>query len=98
MRNLDLFNYDMKPPKKITYAELSIHQKINYKANKGNCFYGTIYLSRYYYFHQELFQPVTDRLTKKYWVEYRLNAGGFNRLDTWRAEKQKNKKRSNLFE
>lgn len=87
----DLFNYNIEPPKKIFYAGLNIHQKINYKANKGNAFYGTIYLNRYYYFHKEINarRDPFDCLRKKYFIEYRLNAGGFNRLDNYNKQNKK---------
>lgn len=97
MKEINLFNYDEKPKepsKKITYASLNIHQKINYRANQG-IFRGTVYLNRYYYFHREINakRDPFDRLTKNYFIHYYLNAGGFNRLDNWKKEKQK----PNLF-
>ena len=89
----DLFNYDDKPKpprKKIFYADLHIHQKINYRANLGNAFYGMPYLNHYYYFGKELLQPVLGHLTKKYFAEYYLNAGGHNRIDNWKQSQNQN--------
>lgn len=95
---INLFNYDQEPkepPKKITYSSLNIHQRINFRANKGNAFYGTVFKSRYYFFHQAInpMRDPFDSLKKIYFIEYYLNAGGFNRLDNWKKERQK----PNLF-
>lgn len=95
MKIINLFNYDEKPPeppKKITYSSLNIHQKINFKSNKGNAFYGTIYKSRYYYYHQEINarRDPFDCLRENYFIEYQLNAGGFNRLQNWKKQTKKN--------
>lgn len=91
MREIHLFNYNEKPPEPkpiITYGRLNIHQKINYRANQA-IFCGTVYLNRYYYFVKPLHQPVYDRLTKDYFTHYKLNAGGFNRLDNLKKENKK---------
>lgn len=94
MNKLNLFNYDEKPPeprKKITYSSLNIHQKINYKANMGNAFYGSVYRSRYLYFHEIINarRDPYDCLIENYFIEYRLNAGGSNRLQNWKKQNKK---------
>lgn len=80
----------LKPEKKpaVTYATLSIHEKINYKANLCG-FEQQPYLNRYYYFGLPISnnRDRYDILTKKYYTHYRINSGGEVRLMRWRNEK-----------
>ncbi len=75
-----------KPKKLLAYNDLSLHEKINYRANK--CGFGRIvYLSHYnYYCHRLAHRIKTDCLSTDYFEHYVLNAGGGNRLDTWRKQ------------
>lgn len=75
-----------EPKKPITFASLSVHAKINYKANECG-FGGIVYRSKYNYFESPLFQPKTDELSNKYWWHHRKNAGGENRIKRWRKSK-----------
>lgn len=86
----NLFNYDDPPKKVITYSSLNIQQKINYRANLGAGFHGLPYLNFYYYFKRPLIQPIIDQITSKYYIEYSLNAGTFNRLDNYLKAKNPN--------
>lgn len=72
--------------KPITFSSLSIHEKINYKANQCG-FGGTVYLSRYNYFHSPLYKPRFDSLSKEYYWHYNVNSGGSNRIDNWIKKK-----------
>ena len=89
--HLQLELFENKPVftkvKKTTYSDLSIHQKINYKANQCG-FQGIVYKSRYNYFHRSLIKAKTDYLTKEYQWHYDQNSGNNNRIDTWRKENQ----------
>ena len=81
----EMFSEPAKESQQIMFCNLSIHEKINHKANK--CGFGRIvYLTRYNYFYSPLHKPKTDRLAREYWEHYRLTAGNFNRLDNWRKE------------
>ena len=80
------FEPTIKPVETLTYAKLSIHEKINYRANSGG-FAIIPYLSHYNYYHAPIiYRRKHDRLTRDYYDHYRLNAGGKNRLDRWRKE------------
>lgn len=86
-----LFEPEMpKPKKQITYSSLSIHQKINYKANQCG-FQSVVYLSRYNYSASPLHKPKYECLTEKYNWHYKVNSGGFNRLDTYLKNKNAQK-------
>jgi hypothetical protein len=87
-RRLDLFPEVVLPV--VTYNSLSIHEKINYRANTCG-FERTVYRSRYNYFHHPLIRFRADSLSKEYFIHYNLNAGGRNRLDTYLKEKLKGK-------
>lgn len=88
MKNqLDLFEKKMAKPKKVCYASLDPHQKINYKANECG-FQSKIYLSHYNFYEMHLYQAITDYLTEDYQIHYKINAGGFNRLDHLEVQKK----------
>jgi hypothetical protein len=75
----DLFASSSETVRKvITFASMSIDQKINYKANE--CGLHCVYLSRYNYFCKPLFQPVVSTLTSTYHWHHRVNSGAENRL------------------
>src|SRR5690554_3925038 len=76
--------------RQITYSSLSIHQKINYKANQCG-FQSVVYLSRYNYFAAPLHQPEYECLTKRYAWHYNANSGGMNRIDNWIKNKNAQK-------
>ncbi len=84
---LELFE-EPTPKPDIVFARLSLHEKINYKANK--CGFGRIvYLSHYNYYCQRITHRIkTDSLSADYLEHYELNSGGGNRLDTWRKQKR----------
>ena len=77
------FEPTIKPVETPTYAKLSIHEKINYRANSCG-FEIVVYLSRYNYYWAPIYHRKHDRLTHDYYDHYRLNAGGKNRLSRWR--------------
>lgn len=78
-KQLSLFpTPERKPVEKITYSSLSIHQKINYKANE--CGLHAVFKSRYHYYGMPLSNPKVHSLTKYYWIHHRINSGGEVRL------------------
>lgn len=81
LKQFDLF-YTPVVSKKIYYADLNIHQKINHKANQ--CGLHTDLLSFYNYFKRPLIQPIADRLTNNYLWHHKVNAGSENRINTYR--------------
>ncbi|MGE0931687.1 hypothetical protein [Peijinzhouia sedimentorum] len=80
---LSLFEPEIVPQAKLYYRDLSIHQKINFNANK--CMAGLVYTNSYKYC------PISGagsrkqitQLTSDYFWHYRANAGGRNRLDAY---------------
>lgn len=72
-KQLDLFIPEEKPSKRLVYADLNIHQKINFKANQ--CGLHVVLRSRYHYFFNPLFRPEIDGLTAKYHWHHRKNSG-----------------------
>lgn len=63
----------------ITFASLTINEKINYKANEcGLC---AVLRSFYNYNRAPLYQPKTDQLTEKYNWHHRVNAGSEKRIN-----------------
>lgn len=81
-RQLKLFDTQRKQTNKSTFSKLSIHQKINYKANE--CGMHSVYLSFYNYFRKPLIQPIIDTLTSKYTWHHSVNSGAEVRIDAYR--------------
>jgi hypothetical protein len=84
---LELFEKPTPKPD-IVFAGLSLHEKINYKANKCG-FSGTVYLSKYNYYHYPIRHRIkTDGLSADYFEHYALSAGFGNRIDRWRKQER----------
>jgi hypothetical protein len=74
--------------RKQLYNDLTIHQKINYKANMcgfSHLVYGMYY--QYGYQHLDIRYYPIDRLNDRYAWHYKHNSGGFNRLDRYVIDK-----------
>lgn len=80
MKQLDLFTIRREEPKRIFYTELTIHEKINYKANL--CGFQKIVYG-YVFRLLPLHQPQIDRLSEKYAWHHKVNSGNENRINTW---------------
>lgn len=74
------------PKPAVTFASLSVHQKINYKANECG-FQGVPYRSKYNYYAMPLFQPEIGSLSDRYRWHYKVNAGYENRIEVYRKKK-----------
>jgi len=84
--------FQFKEPKPITvrksFAQLSIDEKINYKANSEG--FGIVpYLSRFNYYKKPLDRIETRFLTNRYFIHYRANSGEFNRIESYMKSKNK---------
>ncbi len=83
---MDLFHIPTPAPVKLTYSDLNIHQKINYKANQcGLC---VVYKSLYHYAAATLLRPDSASLSARYEWHYKVSAGNANRLAAHRAPRQ----------
>lgn len=81
--------FDKPPVVKVvvTYASLSVHEKINWRANQ--CMSKPwVYRSRYNYYHHPLRHEVSTHLTAGYWWHYRANSGRMNLLDNYLKKKK----------
>lgn len=72
------FYNDNKPQIKLVYAALSIHEKINYKANSCG-FQRIVYLSHYNYYCSPIRHNESDSLTNRWVWHYKANSGAENR-------------------
>jgi hypothetical protein len=85
-KQLNIFYNPVNKPV-ITYSSLSIHQKINYKANE--CGLHVVYKNKYNYFTKPLYKAKTESLTVNYIWHHKVNGGFNNRIDNYRKQQNK---------
>lgn len=86
-KQLDIFWRTPIKEKTPVYADFTIHEKINFKANELGLH--DVFKGCYQYFTQPRYQAVKDFLTSNYWWHHRTNAGGEVRLQCYNQSTQK---------
>lgn len=85
-KQMDIF---WKPPvrkKKVAYADFTIHEKINYKANE--CGLHDVLRGTWQYFIMDRTRAKRDMLSEDYWWHYKTNAGSEVRLHYYLLSKK----------
>jgi hypothetical protein len=85
-KQLDLFTAAPVKIKDPVYADFTIHEKINFKANE--CGLHDVFLGHWQYFQRYRYQAEKEMLTDSYWWHYRTNAGSHVRLDYYNQSKK----------